>query len=55
MATSHSMTNNLPQLTITIVPDSGTGQLKGIAGKLSIIIANGKHSYDLEYSLPETQ
>ncbi|HEV3511121.1 MAG TPA: DUF3224 domain-containing protein [Candidatus Sulfotelmatobacter sp.] len=48
-----TMTNNAPQLTITVVPDSGTGQLKGIGGKMTIIIApGGKHSYDFEYTLP---
>jgi hypothetical protein len=34
------------------VPDSGTGDLKGIAGKMDIIIENGKHSYDFAYTLP---
>ena len=49
-----SMTQNAPQLTITIVPDSGTGQLTGIAGKMTIIIATGgKHTYDFEYTLPK--
>jgi Protein of unknown function (DUF3224) len=48
-----TMTENVPQLTITIVPDSGTAGLKGIAGKMTITIAaGGKHSYDLEYTLP---
>lgn len=49
-----TMTNNTPQLTILVVPDSGTGELKGIAGKMNIMIAAGrKHSYDLEYTLPD--
>jgi Protein of unknown function (DUF3224) len=49
-----TMTENVPQLVITIVPDSGTGALKGIAGKMTITIAaGGKHSYDLEYTLPK--
>jgi len=49
-----TMTNNAPQLTITVVPDSGTGQLEGISGKMTIIIAaGGKHSYDFEYTLPD--
>ncbi len=47
-----TMTQNTPHLTITIVPDSGTGQLKGITGKMAINIADGKHSYDFEYTLP---
>ena len=48
------MTQNLPQLTISIVPDSGTDELKGITGKMIINIAAGKHSYDLEYMLPKS-
>lgn len=47
-----TMTQNLPQLTIAIVPDSGTDELKGISGKMVINIAAGKHSYDLQYTLP---
>ena len=38
-------------LTITVVPDSGTGELTGITGTLSIEIANGKHSYVFDYAL----
>jgi len=50
---SGSMKNNVPQLTITVVPESGTGQLEGIAGKMTITVApDGKHTYDLEYTLP---
>ena len=41
-------------LDVRIVPDSGTGELAGIAGTLEIIIApGGKHSYKLEYTLPD--
>ena len=40
------------QLTVTVVPGSGTEGLAGIAGTMTIIITNGKHSYDFEYSLP---
>ena len=52
---SGTMTQGAPLLTITVVPDSGTGQLAGIAGKMTINIADGKHSYDLEYTLPTVQ
>jgi hypothetical protein len=41
-------------LEVTVVPDSGTDQLTGISGKLNIIIADGKHSYELEYTLPDS-
>lgn len=47
------MTRGVPDLVITVVPDSGTGQLTGIAGTFTIIIKDGKHSYDFEYTLPQ--
>jgi hypothetical protein len=48
-----TMAQNVPQLTIIVVPDSGTGELKGLTGKMMInIAADGKHSYDFEYTLP---
>ncbi len=50
------MTRGKPDLTILVAPESGTGQLAGISGKMTIIIApDGKHSYDFEYTLPATQ
>jgi hypothetical protein len=42
-------------LSITVVPDSGTGQLVGLSGKMAINISEGSHSYAFEYTLPETQ
>ena len=48
---SGTMTRGEQQLSITVVPDSGTGQLAGLAGKMSITIADGKHSYGFEYTL----
>jgi hypothetical protein len=48
---SGTMTRGAPQLTISVVPDSGTEGLAGLAGKMAIIIADGKHSYDFEYTL----
>src|SRR6266404_4504513 len=48
---SATMTRGVGQLTITVVPDSGTDQLKGISGKLGIKIENGKHFYEFDYSL----
>jgi Protein of unknown function (DUF3224) len=38
-------------LVINVVPDSGTGELTGLAGKMAIVIAEGKHSYEFEYTL----
>ena len=46
------MNRGTPQLTISVVPDSGTGQLEGLWGTMAIEIADGKHSYSFEYTLP---
>jgi hypothetical protein len=40
-------------MNIIVTPGSGTGELAGITGKFTIIIADGKHSYDLAYTLPQ--
>jgi len=48
------MTEGKPDLTILVAPDSGTGQLAGITGKMTIKITDGKHFYDFEYTLPKT-
>ena len=50
-----TLTRGAPHQNITVVPDSGTGQLAGIAGTMTINIADGKHSYDFEYTLPAAQ
>lgn len=39
------------RLVLEIVPDSGTGQLKGISGEMAIRIEDGKHFYELDYAL----
>jgi len=47
-----TMNQSKPELTIIVVPDSGTGELAGLSGKMKINIApDGKHSYELEYTL----
>lgn len=48
---SGTMTRGTPQLNVTVVPDSGTGELKGLSGRMSIVIADGKHSYEFEYTI----
>jgi hypothetical protein len=50
---SGTMTRGTPQLSVTVVPDSGTGELTGLAGKMEIAIDAGKHSYYFEYTLAE--
>jgi hypothetical protein len=47
-----TMNRGKPGLSVTVVPDSGTGELVGIAGEFSIIVAGGKHSYEFTYTLP---
>jgi hypothetical protein len=49
---SGTMSGGKQHLIIAVVPDSGTGELVGLAGQMAITIANGKHSYELEYTLP---
>ena len=39
------------EMTITVVPDSGTGELAGLSGQLTIEIEGGKHRYDFAYTL----
>jgi len=47
-----TMTRGKPELNIIVVPDSGTGQLTGLSGKMNIIIApDGKHSYEFDYTI----
>jgi hypothetical protein len=52
---SGTMNRSEPSLTVTVIPDSGTGDLTGLAGlagKLLIKIENKQHFYELEYTLP---
>jgi len=49
-----TMNRGALQLSITVVPASGTGQLTGLTGKMDIQIAGGKHSYDFAYTLPDS-
>jgi hypothetical protein len=50
---SGTMTRGEPQLSVSVVPDSGTGELLGITGMLRIKIVEKKHFYEFEYTLPE--
>lgn len=50
---SGTMGGGKMELSVRVVPDSGTDQLTGLAGALAIRIEGGSHFYDLEYSLPE--
>ncbi|HEU4886914.1 MAG TPA: DUF3224 domain-containing protein [Thermoanaerobaculia bacterium] len=50
---SGTMNRNVPSLTITVVPDSGTGELVGLSGTMTIDIHDGKHFYDFDYTITE--
>lgn len=45
------MNRGTPSLRITVVPDSGTGELAGLSGTMEILIDAGKHSYAFEYAI----
>jgi hypothetical protein len=47
------MTRGTPELNVSVVPDSGTAALTGLSGKMQIIIADGKHSYEFDYELAD--
>ena len=46
-----TMNRGAPQLTISVVPDSGTSELEGLAGNMEILISEGGHSYSFTYTL----
>lgn len=45
-----TMRKGVYSLSVTVVPDSGTDALAGIAGEMKIIIEGGKHNYEFEYT-----
>jgi hypothetical protein len=47
------MDRGKPSLNITVVPDSGTGELVGLTGKMDIIIEGKQHKYVFDYSMPK--
>ncbi len=49
---SGTMTRGSARLTIDVVPDSGTGELEGLTGAMTIRVGDGRHEYELDYSLP---
>jgi hypothetical protein len=46
------MNRGAAALALAVVPDSGTGELAGLSGEMTINIDSGKHSYEFEYFLP---
>ena len=49
---SGTMTRGAGELSVTVIPDTGTDQLTDLRGRMNIIIDGGKHSYEFDYELP---
>lgn len=48
------MVGGMPQeWTVAVVPGTGSGELVGISGSLTITLVDGKHHYDFSYALPD--
>ena len=48
---SATMNRGVPEQRITVVPDSGSGALAGLAGSMTMTITADGHFYDLAYTL----
>jgi len=48
---SSTMARGVPEQSITVVPDSATGDLVGLVGRMVINIVEGQHSYQFDYTL----
>lgn len=52
---SGTMNRGTPELSVTVVPDSGTEELVGLTGRMNIKIDGGKHTYEFDYTLPPSK
>jgi len=52
---SGTMTRGDGRTTVTVIPDSGTDDLIGLAGTMTILIADGEHSYEFDYTIAESR
>ena len=50
-----TMNRGTPQLNIIVLPDSGTEQLSGIAGMMTIKIDQGQHFYEFDYTFNDAK
>lgn len=46
-----SMSDGAMTLRVQVVPGSGTDELTGLSGEMTIVIEDGEHSYEFEYTL----
>ncbi len=51
---SGTMNRGDASLILKVVPDSGTEELEGLTGDMTITITDGKHFYGFDFHLPET-
>jgi hypothetical protein len=50
---SGTMDRGTPTLALNVVPDSGTGELAGLRGRMAIDIVDGAHFYTFDYTLAD--
>ena len=50
---SGTMNRGAPQLIVSVVPDSGTGELAGLTGTMGIDNSGGRHAYTFDYTLAD--
>ncbi|MDQ6654496.1 MAG: DUF3224 domain-containing protein [Verrucomicrobiota bacterium] len=51
-----TMARGNQEMSVAVVPDSGTGQLTGLTGKMRIRIEDGgKHFYEFDYTLADAR
>lgn len=50
---SGTMNRGDASLILNVVPDSGTDELEGLTGSMTITITDGEHFYGFEFHLPE--
>lgn len=50
---SGTMDQGIQRLAISVVPDSATGQLRGLRGTFKLSLVEGRHSYEFKYTLPQ--
>ncbi|MGA9341103.1 MAG: DUF3224 domain-containing protein [Rhodanobacteraceae bacterium] len=50
---SGTMQDGHAELVVRVVPASGTDALEGLTGTMDIVIADGQHSYEFAYELPD--
>lgn len=48
-----TMTRTAQELTVTVAPDSGTGELAGLSGEMAIDVVEKKHHYVFDFALPD--